>query len=96
MKTSAPELRALIIILRSVGPVISTWRRSQVGRRGGHPPVAGALGGGLGEEVEGGAGVELGLALGAAAQQVGAAGAEFALEMGDEGQGVGGQHRRRG
>ena len=27
MKMSAPELRALIIIFRSVGPVISTWRR---------------------------------------------------------------------
>ncbi len=26
MKTSAPELSALIIILRSTGPVISTWR----------------------------------------------------------------------
>ena len=26
MKTSAPELNALIIILRSTGPVISTWR----------------------------------------------------------------------
>ncbi len=26
MNTSAPELSALIIILRSTGPVISTWR----------------------------------------------------------------------
>ena len=42
MKTRAPELSALIIILRSTGPVISQRRSSQIGRRWGDPPVAGA------------------------------------------------------
>ena len=40
MKTCAPELSALITIFRSVGPVISTRRSCEVGRRLGDLPVA--------------------------------------------------------
>ena len=41
MNTRAPELRALIIIFGSAGPVISTRRSSRSARRRRDPPVAG-------------------------------------------------------
>ena len=39
MKTRAPELRALIIIFGSAGPVISATPVVEVGRRRGNAPV---------------------------------------------------------
>ena len=64
MKTFAPELSALIIILRSTGPVISTRRLLEVGRGRRHLPVAAADARGLREEVRQLAAVELLLPLG--------------------------------
>ena len=51
MNTRAPEFSALITILRSVGPVISTRRSRQVRRRRRHPPVALAHAAGRRQEV---------------------------------------------
>ena len=58
MKTFAPELSALIIILRSAGPVISTRRSCRSARRRRDAPVAVADVRGLGQEVGQLAGVE--------------------------------------
>ena len=91
MKTLAPELSALITILRSVGPVISTQRFWKSGRAGGTRPVAVADRPGLGQEIGEAAGVQLGLALGPAAEQRLPGGAEVALEAGDERERRGGQ-----
>ena len=63
MNTLAPELRALIIILRSTGPVIST-RRSSGRPEEAHLPVAVADVLRLGQEVRQRARVELALPLG--------------------------------
>ena len=81
MNTLAPELSALMTILRSTGPVISTRRSCDVGghRRAG--PVAFAHGPRLGQEVGQLAGVELRLPRGAAREQLGAAAAECALQV---------------
>ena len=62
MKTLAPEFKALMIIFRSVGPVISTRRSCKVGGNRRHRPVALADGLGLGKEVGELAGVEFPLA----------------------------------
>ncbi len=84
MKTLAPELSALMIILRSTGPVISTRRsRRSAGMRGARP-VALAHGAGLGEEVEALARVEPGLHGRAARQELPEAGREGADEPGHE------------
>ncbi len=88
MKTLAPELSALITILRSTGPVIST-RRSAIScgdRR--DPPVPVADGRGLRQEVGELAGGEPGQALRPACEQLAAALPELPLEVGQEGNGV--------
>ena len=84
MKTLAPELSALIIILRSTGPVISTRRSASGLGRLGHRPVAGADLGGLGQEVGALAGVEAGLAFGPGGQQLPPAGVEAVVQAGEE------------
>ena len=84
MNTLAPELRALIIILRSTGPVISTRRSvSGFGASGTIQSAVADLGG-LGQEVGAVAGVEAGLSLGPGRQQIPAAGVEPSVEPGDE------------
>jgi hypothetical protein len=62
MYESAPELKALMIILASTGPVISVWRRSSAFGSGAifQSPVAD--GGGLGQKVGHFAGVDARLA----------------------------------
>ena len=84
MKTWAPELRALIIILRSTGPVISTRRSTQgLGCLGTvqSPVRTSAV---SAEEVRALAGVEAGLALGPRRQQVPPAGVEAVVQIGHE------------
>ena len=70
MKTRAPELSALIIILGSAGPVISTRRSSRSARRRRHRPVRLAHVARGDQEVGPNARVELGLALLPPAEQV--------------------------
>ena len=69
MKALAPELKALIIILRSTGPVISTRRSAEVCRHRGHAPVPLPYGARLGQEVRAHPGVQLPLALRPALQE---------------------------
>ncbi len=92
MKPVAPEFSALIIILRSTGPVISVRRFCSFGGTGIDLPVALADLPGLGQEVERLAGGEGLAALGAAREQLGAARPEAVLELAHELQGVVGQH----
>ena len=84
-QTFAPELRALIVIFLSVGPVISTRRSTSPGA-GGATRQLGVLADirRLGQEVEHRAAGELGLAAAARGQQLGPARAEFGVESGDE------------
>ena len=85
MNTRAPEFSALITILRSTGPVISTRRSAISAGRGGDAPVAGANVRRLGQEVRQLAGVEALEALGPAGEQLDAPRAELALQVGQEG-----------
>ena len=89
MKTFAPELSALMIILRSTGPVISTRRSSRSAGIGATVQSPSRIARGLGQEVGQLAGVEARLALGAARQR-GAArlGPEAPLEVDDELEGL--------
>jgi hypothetical protein len=91
MKTFAPELRALIIILRSTGPVISTRRsrRSPASGATCHSLSRSPLGAvqKLGDNVGG----EIGEAPFAARQELVAGVAQAAVEAGDEAQGFGGE-----
>ena len=93
-QTFAPELSALIVILRSVGPVISTRRSTRPGRRVGHPPrvvLADVLG--LGEEVQRAAGGQLGVALPARASSSSRRRrVERAVQRGQERQRLGREH----
>ena len=91
MKTRAPELSALIIILGSAGPVISTRRSSRSAGAGATTQSRLADLARAGQEVRQDAGIELGLALLATAQQVQADRAEAALEVGDERERIVGQ-----
>ena len=96
MKTFAPELSALMIILRSTGPVISTRRSCDVGRDRRAGPVAFADRARLGQEVGQLAGVELAPgALRALRQQLLAPAAERALQLGHERERLGRQDLRR-
>ena len=81
MKTFAPELSALMIILRSTGPVISTRRSSRSAGSGATVHVGFADGGGFGEEVGALAGVEAKLAGFARGEEFLAARVELALEQ---------------
>ena len=85
MNTLAPELSALITILRSTGPVISTRRSARSAGRRCDLPVAVADVGGLGQEVGHLAGVDPCAAAPArAASKFLAAGVEAAVQVGDE------------
>ena len=93
MKTLAPELSALMIILRSTGPVISTRRSSRSGGIGAtlQSPSRTALR--LGEEVEALARVEPRLHRAARrASSSSMRGANARDELGDERERLGGQH----
>jgi hypothetical protein len=83
MNTRAPELSALMIILRSTGPVISTRRVLQVVRRRRHRPVAVADSARLGEEV-GARAAQRGPALPAARRTLAAARLEAPRQLRDE------------
>ena len=85
MNTLAPELSALMIILRSTGPVISTRRSWMSAGTGAHVQSPSRIGARLGQEVRQLAGVEPRLARDAAREQLGAARAERALQPGGEG-----------
>ena len=91
MNTRAPELRALIIILGSAGPVISTRRSSRSAGAGATVQAASRISLGRHAEVGPRAGVELGLALLAALEEVDAKRTEAAMEVGHERERVVGQ-----
>ncbi len=85
MKTFAPELSALIIILRSTGPVISTRRSRISAGSGATVQAASRIGLRLCEEVGLFAGIEPLLPLVAGVEQRLAARIEGALQIDDEG-----------
>ena len=91
MKTLAPELSALIIILGSAGPVISTRRSSKSARCRGNGPVRLADVPGRDEEIEPAAGVEVGLAVVAALMSRSSRTARTPLQVGEERQRLVGQ-----
>ena len=87
MKTLAPELSALTIILRSTGPVISTRRSSRsagIGATRQSAIVADHLG--AGPEIRQFAGVIALLLLGARREKTLAPGLELAMQVGEEAQ----------
>ncbi len=86
MKTRAPELSALIIILRSTGPVISQRRSSRSGGRRRHLPLRLAHFLRRGQEVGGFAGVDPLLARRSGFEPAAPLGVESAVEVGDEGE----------
>ena len=86
MKVDAPQLSALITILRSVGPVISTRRSSMSFGCGPTTPVGFADLLRFGEEVGLRAGVEFLLPLRAPREKLLAAGFELAVELCNEAQ----------
>ena len=79
MKPRAPELSALMTILREVGPVISTRRSASAAGTGATVKSSGAV-----HELERPAGVQLGLALLAGAQQLAPAAVELLVQPPDE------------
>ncbi len=89
MNTFAPEFSALMIILRSTGPVISTRRSRRAAGIGRHHPVALANSRGVRAEIRQLASVVTGLAQLARGQQFLAASVEAAMQVGQEGQRVG-------
>ncbi len=84
MNTRAPELSALIIILGSAGPVISTRRSSRSAGAGATRQSAARIVARLGQEVGIGAGRELPVAARPGRQERGPIGPEPALQVGDE------------
>ena len=84
MKTFAPELSALMIILRSTGPVISTRRSLQVGGNRRDLPIAFADGRGFRKKSRHAAVHDLLLPRYAATQQLLARVLETARQSGDE------------
>ena len=91
MKTFAPELSALTIILRSTGPVISTRRSSRSAGIRRDLPIGFPNGAGFGQKIRRLARVEQLLPLGAARERRQPPGVEAAMQLSEEGQGVGGQ-----
>ena len=87
MNTFAPEFSALMIILRSTGPVISTRRSCRSAGNRADLPVAAANGSGVGEKIGTGAGVEARLHRAAALEQLVDARPEAPREIFDEGDG---------
>ena len=86
MYESAPELKALMTILASTGPVISTRRHCSAARHRRDSPVAVADRLRLGEEVGALAGVEPLGPLGAGREQLLAARLEGAVQLGHQGE----------
>ena len=86
MNPRAPEFSALITILRSVGPVISTRRSCKRGRAGRDLSSRPRGSRRLGEEVERAARVQLGLALLAPLQQLAPGAVELAVQRRHQGQ----------
>ena len=84
MKTSAPQLNALIIILRSTGPVISTQTLLQVWWRWGNLPLGAPDVGRLGEKVWDATGIELRLACGPTLKKLFTRRVERRVKVGDE------------
>ena len=84
MYESAPELKALMTILASTGPVISTRRRCSAGGTGAIFQSPARIAGGGGEEVGPLAGVDPPGALGARREQLLAPRLEGAVQLGDE------------
>ena len=91
MKTRAPELRALIIILGSAGPVISTRRSSKSGGAGATVQAASRISRVADEEVRPRARSSSAWRSVAALQELETQRAEAALQVGDEGERVVGQ-----
>ena len=86
MNTFAPEFSALMIILRSTGPVISTRRSSRSAGIGATRPVAFADMPCISQEIGKLAGVQALLALLAQLEQALARAVELALQVGQKGQ----------
>ena len=80
MNTLAPELSALMIILRSTGPVISTRRSSMSAGTGAQVQCASRIARVSAQEIGALAGVELALPRAAAREQLRAPAAEGALQ----------------
>ena len=94
--TFAPELRALIVIFWSVGPVISTRRSASPGAGGAtRQAVSARMLAVSGRKSSGAAGGQFALAGGAGGQQLGPPGAELALQRGDQGSAPPGSGSRR-
>ena len=94
MKTLAPEFSALMIILRSTGPVISTRRSSRSVRNGRDRPLALADARGLREEVGHAAVVDFLLPDPSSSQEFPAAAFELSRQPGEEGAGFRGENLR--
>ena len=92
MKTLAPEFSALMIILRSTGPVISTRRSRMSCGSGATVQSLSRIFARLGQEIGLLPGVQPRLALDPGCQQLLAARIEAALQVGDEGNCLLGEH----
>ena len=92
MKTLAPQFSALMIILRSTGPVISTRRSRMSMRQRRDRPVAVADRRGLGQEIGLLAGIQPLLALDPGLQEFLPPAVEAALQAGHEGHRLPGEH----
>ena len=88
MNMLAPELSALITILRSTGPVISTRRSVRSAGIGATVHSAGAHALRFGQEIRQLAGIDRRLALDSAFEQFPPARAKIPFEFGDEGEGL--------
>ena len=94
MNTFAPELSALMTILRSTGPVISTRRSIRSAGIGATVHSLRADLGGLGKKIGKLAGVDLGLASLAPRQQLLPAGVELSRQAGQKAQSFRSQNLR--
>ena len=83
-QTLAPEFSALIVILRSVGPVISTRRSTRPGAGGATCQSPSRIVLRLREEVQRAAGGELGVAVLAGPEQLQPPAVEGPVELGEE------------
>ncbi len=90
--TFAPEFSALIVIFRSVGPVISTRRSRRSAGASATFQSPGAHVGGLGQEVQRAGARDLLAALAAALEQLHARVLCRPVQLGEEGQRVVGEH----
>ena len=96
MNTLAPELRALMTILRSDGPGDLHAAILKVGGGGAHPPVPGADRCGAGQEVKGLAGIQALLPGYPRGQEFPTARAEATFQVHHEFQSLGGEDLLKG